>query len=135
MRKEGGNGSSSRFESKTASEFMNLGALPGQSVEAAMRAGNAWLRGIGSLNEEIMTFSQEQFGKCVEAQQSLMRCSSMDQAFSTQCDIARNTIESCYREANKLLSLSNEIAREAWMPAASGRSETTTPSVAAVGED
>lgn len=92
-------------------------------LEAMMRAGNVWMKGVGSLNEEVLTFSQEQLGKCVEAGQSLARCSSVEQALSTQCDLARTTLESYSREANKLLSLTATIAREAWTP--SGETQAT----------
>ena len=132
MRKDGGNGRSGRFEGTSGSEFMGLGPFPAPGVEAAMRAGNAWIKGVGSLNEEMLTFSQEQLGKYVEAGQSLLRCSSFEQAITAQCDIARNTLESCYREANKLIALSSDIAREAW---SQGTSAQPSVEVAAAGED
>ena len=97
-----------------------------------MRASNAWIKGVGSLNEEMLTFSQEQLGKCMEAGQSLLRCSSVEQAITAQCDIARNTLESCYREANKLIALSSDIAREAW---SQGSPAPASAEAAAAGED
>jgi hypothetical protein len=42
-----------------------------------------------------------------------MRCSSFEQAITTQCDIAKSALDSYYREANKLISLTSEIAIEA----------------------
>lgn len=113
MRKDGNTGRNGRFDSQPGSEFMALGTFAPPSVEVALRASNVWMKGVGSLNEEMLSFSQEQLGKYMEAGQSLLRCSSLEQAITAQCDIARNTLESCYREANKLIALSSDIAREA----------------------
>jgi hypothetical protein len=124
MRKDDSNG---RPKGQTP-EFLGFGNFAHPSLEAAVRAGNAWIKGVGSLNEEMLSFSQEQLGKCVEAGQSLMRCASVEQAITAQCDIARNTLESCYREANKLISMTGDIARQAMT------SETQGPSATA-GED
>ncbi len=129
MRKDGNSGRSGRSDFP-GSEFMTFSGFAPPNMEAAMRASNAWVKGLGSLNEEIISFSQEQVGKCVEAGQSLMRCGSVEQAISTQCDIARNTVESYYREANKLISLTSDMAREAF-----AASPGATPTAAAAGED
>ena len=110
MKEEKSNRAESRGQGP-ASDFLGLGALAGPGVEAAMRAGNTWLKGIGSLNEEMLSFSQEQIGKCMEAGQSLLKCSTLDQAINAQQSIARGTLESYYREANKLLDLTSDIAR------------------------
>ena len=130
MRKEGNSGRSGRSPEQLGADFMGLSAFAPPNMEAALRASNAWVKGLGSLNEEIITFSQEQLGKCVEASQSLMRCGSVEQAITTQCDIARNTVESYYREANKLISLTNDIAREAL-----AQSPAETSAAAPAGED
>ena len=116
MRKEGnGNGRTGR-DSEAGLDANMFAPFAAQGMEAMMRAGNVWMKGVGSLNEEVLSFSQEQLGKCMDAGQSLLRCSSLEQAVSTQCDLARNAFESYSREASKLLSLTTEIAREAWTP-------------------
>src|SRR4051794_7131279 len=108
-----GNG---RQEGRTA-DFLSMGAFTAPPMEAAVRAGNLWIKGMGSLNEEMISFSQQQISKCVEASQSLLQCSSVDQAINTQQELARGTIESYYREATKLLELTSDIARKAWAQA------------------
>lgn len=113
MRKDDSNGHGARSTGDvTGADVMGFGAFANPGLEAAFRASNVWLKGMGSLNEEMLSFSQEQLGKYMEASQSLMRCASMEQAITTQCDIARTTLESCYREASKLLSLTSDIARQ-----------------------
>lgn len=124
MRKDG-NGRSGRNESDIGMDLSGFSPFAAQGLETVVRAGNVWMKGLGSLNEEVLSFSQEQLGKCLDASQSLLRCSSVEQAVSTQCDLARSTLESYSREANKLFSLTAEIAREAWKPTAT----------AAAGED
>ena len=117
MRKEGnGSGRTGRSDGDTGMDFGSFTPFAAQGLEAMVRAGNVWIKGVGSLNEEVLTFSQDQLGKCMDAGQSLLRCSSVEQAFSTQYDLARNALESYSREANKLFSLTAEIAREAWTP-------------------
>jgi len=106
-------------------DLLGLGSFANPGVEAAMRAGNVWLKGLGSLNEEVLSFSQEQINKCMEASQSLLQCSSFEQAISKQQELARGTIESYSREATKLIELTSEIARKTW----------TEQSVSAAGED
>ena len=100
-------------ESRSA-DFLGLGAFATPTVEAAMRAGDIWIKGLGSLNEEMVTFSQQQMKKAMEASQSLLQCSTFDQMLSTQQELARGTIESYSREANKLLDLTSDIARKTW---------------------
>jgi hypothetical protein len=107
-------------------DMLGLGSFTNPGVEAAMRAGNTWLKGWGSLNEEMLSFSQEQVNKCMEASQSLLQCSSFDQALVKQQELARNAIESYSREATKLLDLTSEIARKTWSDQGMG---------AAAGED
>jgi hypothetical protein len=111
-------------QEERAADFLALG-FANPTVEAAVRASNTWLKGIGSLNEEMLSFSQEQISKYMEAGQSLLQCSSVDQAISKQQELARGTIESYYREATKLVDLTSEIARKTW----------TERSVGAAGED
>lgn len=116
MRKEGnGSGRTSR-DSEAGLDANMFAPFAAQGMEAMIRAGNVWMKGVGSLNEEVLSFSQEQLGKCMDAGQSLLRCSSLEQAVATQRDLARDAFESYSREANKLLSLTTEIAREAWTP-------------------
>ena len=115
MRKEGNvSGRTGRGEGDAGVDFGSFAPFAAQGLEAMVRAGNVWVKGVGSLNEEVLSFSQDQLGKCMDASQSLLRCSSFEQAVSTQCDLARNALESYSREANKLFSLTAEIAREAW---------------------
>ncbi len=120
MRKDA---SSSERAGRGEGAGMDFGALtpfasPG--LEAAVHAGNVWMKGVASFNEEVLSFSHEQLGKCMDAGQSLLRCTSVEQALSTQSDLARNALESYSREASKLLSMTAELAREAWTPAPSG---------------
>lgn len=125
MRKEG-NGSGRTASSEGAAGLENVfSPFAAQGMDAMMRAGNVWMKGVGSINEEVLSFSQEQLGKCVDAGQSLLRCSSVEQAMTTQYDLARSTLESYSREANKLLSLTAEIAREAWTPVEARATGTT----------
>lgn len=119
MRKDGnGNGRSGRDEA--GMDFSAVAPFAAQGLEAMMRAGNAWMKGVGSLNEEMLSFSQDQLGKYMDASQSLLRCSSLEQALSTQCDLARSTLETYSREANKLMSLTAQIARDTWMSGEAG---------------
>lgn len=120
-----GNG---RSEGRPA-DFLGLGAFATPPVEAAVRAGNLWIKGLGSLNEEMISFSQQQITKAMEASQSLMQCSSVDQAIEKQQELARGTIESYAREATKLLDLTSDLARKAWAQA------ERPGSSAAAGED
>jgi hypothetical protein len=113
-----------KHEARTA-DLLGLGGLATPSVEAAVRASHIWLQGLGSLNEEMLSFSQQQISKYMEASQSMLQCSSVDQAISKQQELARGTIESYYREATKLIDLTSEIARKTW----------TEPGVGAAGED
>jgi hypothetical protein len=101
-----------KTETKAAADMLGSFAAPG--MEAVMRAGDMWIKGMGSLNEEIISFSQQQMKKAVEASQSLMQCSTLDQALAAQQDIARGTLESYYRECNKILDLTGDLARKTW---------------------
>ena len=118
MRKDG-NGNTRSGRDEAGMDFSGFAPFAAQGLEAIVRAGNVWMKGVGSLNEEVLSFSQDQLGKYMDASQSLLRCSSLEQALSTQGDLARSTLETYSREANKLLSLTAQIARDAW---ASGES-------------
>ena len=133
MRKDStGSERNGRSDGDMGMDFNAFAPFATQGLEAMVRAGNVWMKGVGSLNEEVFTFSQEQLGKCVEAGQSLARCASVEQALSTQCDLARTTLENYSREANKLLSLTATIARDAWAPV---RETSIRETGAAAGED
>ena len=131
MPKEASSGRTGRPNGALGADFTAFGGFAPPGMEAAVRAGNAWMKGVGSLNEEMISFSQEQLSKCVEAGQSLLRCSSVEQAITMQCDLARNTIESCYREAGKLFTMTSDIAREALTQ----EERTESASAASAGED
>lgn len=128
MRKEGNvSGRTGTSEGAAGLDGNGFAPFAAQGMDAMMRAGNAWMKGVGSINEEILSFSQEQLGKYMDAGQSLLRSSSVEQAMSTHYDLARSTLESYSREANKLLSLTADIAREAWKPVEARATGATEP--------
>jgi hypothetical protein len=130
MRKDTSSARAGEGRGQTVPDFAAFGGFAPPNVEAAFRAGNAWMKGIGTLNEEMISFSQEQLSKCVEAGQSLLKCSSFEQAISIQSDLAKSALDSYYREANKLISMTSDIAREAM-----AQEPSAAPAAAAAGED
>ena len=49
----------------TGPDFNAFAPFAAQGLDAMVRAGNVWMKGVGSMNEEVLTFSQEQLGKCM----------------------------------------------------------------------
>ncbi|MDJ0948711.1 MAG: phasin family protein [Alphaproteobacteria bacterium] len=86
------------------------------TMEAFVRAGEAVLKGMVSLNEEVMSFADKRMRAQIDTSQSLAKCSTFAEAMELQSEFARSATEDYLEEANKLLSLSAEVTKEGMVP-------------------
>ena len=88
----------------------------GTAMEAFMRAGEAVLKGVGTLGEEMVTFAEKRVRASMDTTQSLVRCGSFAEAFELQSQYARSATEEYFTEATKIFSLSAKIAKDGMAP-------------------
>jgi len=86
------------------------------TMDAFLRASEAVLKGMASLNEEVMSFADKRIRASIDTGQSLVKCSNFAEAMELQSEFARSATEDYMEEASKLLNLSAEVTKEGIAP-------------------
>ncbi len=86
------------------------------TMDAFLRASEAVLKGMASLNEEVMSFADKRMRASIDTSQSLVKCSNFAEAMELQSEFARSATEDYMEEASKLLNLSAEVTKEGIAP-------------------
>lgn len=82
------------------------------TMDAFLRASEAVLRGVASLNEEVLSFADKRMRASIDTSQSLVKCSTFAEAMELQSRFARSATEDYLQEATKLLNLSASVTKE-----------------------
>jgi hypothetical protein len=95
----------------------DLAALNGAGIEAAFEAGEAMLRGAGSLSEELTRFASQRLQADLETGRSIMQSGNdWSQAFSVQSSFASEAMRDYLEEMTKITSLASRTTQEVWSP-------------------
>ena len=114
---------------KAAGAVPNFGALAEfneRAFEGAMKAGEAMIKGMAALSEEMFSFVQTRLREDLKAYQTLIhRCGSPGEVYGCQRQFAEQATTQYLDMANKLTSLASRIARSAWPPLQVGTAADT----------
>ncbi len=86
------------------------------NVEAAVKAGSIYARGMEDLSKTLMSITQAQLEASVGATKALMGCSSLRQMVDIQTDLARNNFDKLVADGSKLSEISLKVANEVLEP-------------------
>lgn len=88
----------------------------GKLFDALMKANEAVLRGLTTLNQEVMAFGSTRLRENVERTSCLSACASAEEAFQVNSEFLQSATREYLDEAGKLLQLTEEMNRECWAP-------------------
>jgi hypothetical protein len=97
-------------------DYDRLMALSSANVEAMIKGGEAVLRGLAQINEELMSFTSSQIKEQVEGTRAIAQCGTWSEMLGKQMSLARQTTEQCLAEAGKLAQLAAEVTAASWAP-------------------
>ncbi len=96
----------------------------GEGIETAMESQRAVLDGMTEISQEVMTFMSHRFQEDMEASQSLMACTTPEEAFHVQRRFAETATREYFDEARKVMELAARVARDGWAPVERRTAET-----------
>ncbi len=88
----------------------------GEALEAMMRANEAMLQGMATMQREIMEFGNARLRQDLETQEALSHCDDLQEAYRLQADFAQKAMQQYAEETAKLIELSTRIGRDCWGP-------------------
>lgn len=97
-------------------DYERLMALSSANVEALMKTGQAMLKGLAKLNEELAGFASTRLKEQVEGSRALAQCGNWSEALDKQMGLARTATEQYLTEASKLANLAAEVSVASWAP-------------------
>jgi hypothetical protein len=86
------------------------------AAAAALKAVEAMIKGMASLQQEIAEFAGAEVRHGLTASNALRDCRDPATLFSLQCDFARQATQRHLEEAGKLMSLTARVLGECWRP-------------------
>lgn len=97
-------------------DYERLMAFSSANVEAMFKGGEAVLRGLVQINEELMSFTSRQFKEQVEGGRAIAQCGTWSEILDKQISIAQHATERCMAEAGKLAGIAAEVTAASWAP-------------------
>jgi phasin family protein len=86
------------------------------NVEAVVKAGSIYARGLEDLSKTMMAMTQSQFEASVAAAKAVLGCTSLRQMVDLQTDLARTNFDKFVADGSKLSEISLKVANEALEP-------------------
>jgi phasin family protein len=86
------------------------------NVEAVVKAGSIYARGLEDLSKTMMAISQSQFEASVAAAKAVFGCTTLRQMVDLQTGLARSHFDKFVANGSKLSEISLKVANEALEP-------------------
>ena len=86
------------------------------NVEAVVKAGSIYARGLEDLGKTMMAMSQSQLEASVAAAKAVLGCTSLRQMVDLQTDLARTNFDKFVADGSKLSEISLKVANETLEP-------------------
>jgi phasin family protein len=86
------------------------------NVEAVVKAGSIYARGLEDLSKTVMAITQSQIEASVAAAKAVLGCTSLRQMVDLQTGLARSHFDKFVADGSKLSEISLKVANEALEP-------------------
>jgi phasin family protein len=86
------------------------------NVEAVVKAGSIYARGLEDISKTVMAISQSQLEASVAAAKAVFGCTSLRQMVDLQTGLARSNFDKLVANGSKLSEISLKVANEALEP-------------------
>jgi phasin family protein len=86
------------------------------NVEAVVKAGSIYARGLEDLSKIMMAISQSQLEASVAAAKAVLGCTSLRQIVDVQTGLARSNFDKFVADGSKLSEVSLKVANETFQP-------------------
>ena len=103
-------------EATTAFDFGDFAKSNQDAVQAMLMANQAMMNGWTAFNQEVMAFADQRLRAELGRTESLIGCSSPEEALQLQASFVQAAGEDYLREAQKLMGMMMDISREYWAP-------------------
>ncbi len=103
-------------EATTTFDFGDFAKSNQDTVQAMLMANQAMLNGWTAFNQEVMAFADHRLRAEFGRTESLIGCSSPEEALQLQASFVQAAGEDYLREAQKLMGMMMDISREYWAP-------------------
>jgi hypothetical protein len=88
----------------------------GESVSAAMSAGEAVFAGMAEVSQEMMAFAGSRLRADIESAEDFAKAGSPEELFEKQCSFAKRAAEHYAEETSKLIAMMARIQQSCWAP-------------------
>jgi len=88
----------------------------GESVSAAMSAGEAVFAGMAEVSQEMMAFAGSRLRDDMETAEDFAKAGSPEEFFEKQCSFAKRAAEHYAEETSKLIAMFARIQQSCWAP-------------------
>ncbi len=106
--------------------FDDVIAYNTSNLDAAVTAGNIWMKGVQDFTKAWSNFAQSAVEKNTEIATQVLACKSVEEAVSVQSDFAIASYDVAVTEGRKFTDMGTEIAEKASAPLKSRMDETVT---------
>jgi phasin family protein len=86
------------------------------NVEAVVKAGSIYARGLEDLSKTVMSITQSQLEASMAAAKAVLGCTSLRQMVDVQTNLARTHFDKFVADGSKLSEISLKVANEALEP-------------------
>jgi hypothetical protein len=88
----------------------------GANIAAFVKASEAMWTGMTAIGQEMAQFASARLRENMDLSGSVMQCGDPREAFTLECDYARNATRQYLDEASKLLGIAAETSQRSWAP-------------------
>lgn len=96
--------------------YDDLTVFSKENVEAVVRAGSIYAKGVEELGRAVVTLTQTQVESTVAAAKAAMGCTTLRQIVDLNTDLAKTSFDKIVAEGSKLSEMSMKVANEAFQP-------------------
>ncbi len=107
------NEATSQSDSEAMASLLTQNAA---AMSAFTEATQNMLRGAMAFNNEVMSFATKRLQQNFETGLSLTSCHDAGEACRLQVEYGHSAAEQYLEEANRIMSLATEVARDSWAP-------------------
>jgi phasin family protein len=105
-----------KAQAATMKSYDELTTFGKDNVDAVVKAGQIYVKGIEELSRALINLGQIQYEQGVAATKALMGCTSLRQVIDLQSDLAKTAVDKTLAEGSKMHEMALKVANEAMAP-------------------